>query len=195
MKLVRVVLGVVLLAFAVVLALLISGFVQDGLLMPVFRFFWLLRGYLGAIPQSALWGFAVIVVFSIALWSLGTVRIAFPSDWTRPQTVPGEVHQLAFWLRRIKRGAYQRWFVARTFADLAIDILRAQGVQVERRGHLSGPGWNPPADIQKYLEIAVYSTPASFGRQAKQAGLETDPEPQAVIEYLETYMMETSNEP
>src|SRR5512145_2514481 len=117
-----------------------------------------MRGYIGEIRQSAMWGFAVVLVFIFVLWSLSSVRISFSADWARPQAVPGEVHQLAFWLRRIKRGAYQRWFVARTFADLAIDILRAQGAQVERRGHLSGPGWNPPADIQKYLEIAVYST-------------------------------------
>ncbi len=88
---------------------------------------------------------------------------------------------------------YPRWYLARTLADLALEILRGRGASAERGGQIQGPGWEPPGDIQPYLETASRTTPATFSRQLDSAQVHRDPEAESVIEYLELYM-ESSNE-
>ena len=193
MKLWKVILAFILLGVAAVLALMISGFVLQGLILPGARFVWIFRGYFGSIPQSVLWAAAIACMLGLAAWSVGTARISLPEEWNLSQKELGDVHQLSFWLRRIKRGPYPRWFVAHTLADLALEILRGRGSSVERGGQLAGPGWNPPENIQKYLEAAMRSTPATFGQKIRQVGITSDPEPKAILDYLENYM-ENSDE-
>jgi hypothetical protein len=176
------------------LAWLISGYIQQSLILPTLEFAWLARNYFGIIPQDWLWSLVLVAVLGLAFWALGGTRMVFPIDRLRQPGGQAQGRELAFWLGRVNNGPYQRWFVARHLANLAIDMLRARGAQIERGSRLAGPGWNPPEEIQKYLEAAMYSSPTTFGPAAKSAGLQTDPPIQAVIEYLETYMMETSNE-
>lgn len=179
---------------AAVLAWLISGYIQQNLILPTLEFVWLARNYFGIIPQDWLWSLVLFAVLGLAVWALGVARMVFLTDRARQTGGQAQGRELAFWLARIKNGPYQRWFVAHHLARLAIDMLRARGAQIERGSRLAGPGWNPPEDVQKYLEAAMYSSPITFGPAAKSAGLQTDPPVQVVIEYLETYMMETSNE-
>jgi hypothetical protein len=179
---------------AALLAWLISGYIQQSLILPALEFAWLARNYLAIIPQDWLWSLVLVAVLGLTIWALGVTRIVSPTAWVKHPGGQAQGRELAFWLGRVNNGPYQRWFVAHHLASLAIDMLRARGVQIERGSRLAGPGWNPPQDVQKYLEAAMYSSPITFGPAAKSAGLQTDPPIQAVIEYLETYMMETSNE-
>lgn len=175
------------------LAWAISGYVRQELILPVLEFSWLFRNYIGIIPQDWLWSLVLVLMTAIAVWNLTMTRVSLPHSWVsrQPSLPPGR--ELAFWLGRVRSGPYQRWLVAHQLAGLALDILRARGVQIERGDPLSGPDWNPPENIQKYLAAAMHSNPVNFAQRAKLAGLETDPEIKAVIAYLEAYM-EISNE-
>jgi hypothetical protein len=178
---------------AALLAWLISGYVRQNLILPSLEFAWLAQNYFAMIPQTWLWNLALALVFATALFSLAAKRIDGLSGWARHQPTRSRGRELAFWLKRVNDGAYQRWYVAHHLAHLAIDILRARGAQIERGDPLTGPGWDPPGQIQKYLQAAMYSSPATFGPAARAAGIETDPPLESVVAYFETYM-ETSDE-
>jgi hypothetical protein len=193
MKMVRLFRFSGLFGLAALLAWLISGYVRQNLILPGLEFAWLAQNYFAMIPQAWLWNLALVLVFAVALFSLSAKRFGRLSGWIRRQPTRSRGHELAFWLKRVNDGAYQRWYVAHHLAHLAIDILRARGVQIERGDALAGPGWDPPEHIQKYLQAAMYSSPATFGRAARAAGVEKDPSPEAVVAYFETYV-ETSNE-
>jgi hypothetical protein len=180
----------------VVVALLsipLAGAVEDGFVQPLIKFFWMLKGYIGSIHQAILWSLVVIGVIVIAGISLRAGTLGLRSRRPRIDKLPGEVGQLAFWVRRAHHGPYPRWYLARTLADLAIEVLRGRGASAERGGQIQGSGWEPPGDIQPYLETASRTTPATFGRQLDSARVHRDPEAESVIEYLESYM-ESSND-
>ncbi|MFO7583586.1 MAG: hypothetical protein R6W69_02565 [Anaerolineales bacterium] len=175
------------LLLAILLAWLMSGFVRQSLLVPTLEYAWLLQKYYEMIPQSWQWGILVAIVLLGALFSLSSTRASFSTAWLRTRRIQTPGSELAFWLARISQGQYQRWFVAHRLATLARELLREQGVQIERGDTLVGPGWNPPDEIQKYLQAALYSSPKTFDSAAKAAGLDTDPEVETIIQYLETY--------
>lgn len=180
-------------AAAALLSIPLAGAVEDGFIQPLIRFFWMLQGYYGSVHQAILWGVALIGVAVIAGMSLRVGTLRLRARRGRIEKLPGEVGQLAFWIRRARHGPYPRWYLARTLADLALEILRGRGANAERGGQLQGPGWEPPGEIQPYLETAVRTTPATFGRQLESAQVHTDPEAESVVEYLESYM-ESSND-
>ncbi len=175
------------LLLAVLLAWVISGFVRQNLLIPTLELAWLLQNYYKMIPQSWQWGILIAIILIGALYSLSFVRASISTAWLRTRRAQTPGSELAFWLARIDQGQYQRWFVAHRLATLARDLLSEQGAQIERGDALTGPGWNPPQDIQKYLQAALYSSPKTFDTAAKAAGLTTDPNVEEVIQYLETY--------
>jgi hypothetical protein len=172
---------------AILMAWAIAGFVRQNLLIPTLELAWLLQNYYKMIPQSWQWGILVAIVLVGALFSLSSVRTSFSTAWLRTRRIQTPGSELAFWLARIDQGQYQRWFVAHRLATLARELLHEQGIQIERGDTLTGPGWNPPQDVQKYLQAALYSSPKTFDTAAKTAGLTTDPNVEEVIQYLETY--------
>ncbi len=175
------------------LSIPLAGAVEDGFIQPLIKFFWMLKGYYGSLHQALLWGLVLTGVVVIAGISLRIGTLNLRSRRGRIDKLPGEVGQLAFWVRRARHGPYPRWYLARTLADLALEILRGRGASAERGGQIQGPGWEPPGDIQPYLETASRTTPATFSRQLDSAQVHRDPEAESVIEYLELYM-ESSNE-
>jgi hypothetical protein len=184
---------VVAVAMIGIFSVLLSGAVQDAVVLPIIKFFWLLKGYYGSVHQMIIWGLIVAAIVVIAGLSLRGGTLDLSSRRERLEKMPGEVGQLSFWIRRSKHGPYPRWYVARTLADVALELLRGRGANTERGGQMKGPGWNPPGDIQDYLETAMRSTPATFARQLESAHVANDPEAESIVEYLETYA-ENSND-
>jgi hypothetical protein len=184
---------IIVIAAVAFLSIPLAGIVEDGFIQPIVRFFWVLHGYYGSINQAILWGLALIAIIVIAVMSLraGTLHLRIRRE--RIDKLPGEVGQLAFWIRRSHHGPYPRWYLARILADLALEILRERGASAERSGRLLGPGWAPPGKIQPYLETAIRTTPATFSRHLESAGVTIDPTAESVVEYLESYM-ENSND-
>ena len=177
------------LGLAAVLAFLLRDLAREYLLLPLTRLFWLVRGYYGSLPQSSYYIWVVAIVGLIGLFSF---RLSDFGDFTRGEgrnRIHGEVEQISFWFDRTRHSTYSRWHVARTLAELAMDMI-GKRVGADRRGqNLEGPGWNPPPEIQDYLQSALRMSPANFAKHipsADASGLNHDPEP--VVSYLERFM-------
>jgi len=186
------------LLLAAVLAYLLRGFFHDYLVIPLAKVLFIVRGYYGSFAQSAYWPLILIVLVVIGLSGLRIVDWNVQLGGERKVELHGDVYQMAFWLERLDRlnlfkdgfrqNPYPRWYVARTMADLAVDILNRRGVHDGRGGQLRGPGWAPPPDIQKYLEISLLSNPATFSKMLEAASLTNVPDVETVIQYLESFV-------
>lgn len=194
MKKIQIVFWVAALVLIGVFSVLLSGVTEDVFILPVVKFFWLLKGYYGSLDQVIFWVALLVFLVIIAIFSLRGWTLGLYARREQVDELPGEVGQLAFWIRRSKHGPYPRWYLARTLAELALDLLRGRGADAERGGQLNGPGWEPPANTQAYLETAMRTTPATFSRQLELTKMvDRDPEAESVVEYLESYA-ETSND-
>lgn len=80
------------------LALFLRGAVQDWIIIPLAKFFWLLKGYYGAFPQAVYW---VVGLFVAAVMAILGLRLP---DWERPRQQekwspsPGSVREMSFWI-------------------------------------------------------------------------------------------------
>lgn len=185
------------LGLAAVLGFVLRETVRAYLILPLTKFFWLVRGYYGSFSQAS---YFVILLVAVLLIGLLSFRL---TDWLEmgrrqdEQPARGAVRQLAFWLERSHRSAYARWYVARTLADLALDLLGERTGSRRSSGEgLEGAGWNPPAEIQAYLQSALRLSPAGFARKEtslEAAALENDPE--QVVSYLESILENIHDHP
>jgi hypothetical protein len=177
------------------LAIPLRNTIQTTIILPLAKFIWLVKGYYGASPQSVYWIIALIVAGSVAVLS---VRLPEWEDWRgrRPRTIlPGPVEELSFWLQKDRSGIFPKWYVARLLADLALNLLdRKSQEKVERQ--LMGPGWDPPAEVQKYLEAALKTSYTEYqrtGRAGARLSTPFDGDLEPVIEYLES-LLENEND-
>lgn len=184
----------VVLALAAILAFLLRNVLSALIVPPIAELLFLLRGYYHSLEQSSFWPLVLTIVLVLGISSLRIVDWNFHIDRERKTELHGEVDQMSFWLERIdhqrlfSETPYPRWYVARTLANLAVEILNRRGVSEVRGGELRGSGWSPSPDIQKYLEIALRSTPATFAHMLEAASLKNVPDVDTVIQYLESFV-------
>lgn len=185
----------VVLLIAVAMAFLLRGAFQSLIIYPIAKLLFIIRGYYGAMAQAAYWPFILLVVVLLGVSGLRVMDWNVRLGGDKKIELHGDVYQMAFWLERLNtlrdsfsRNPYPRWYVARTLADLAVDMLNRQGTDTRRTIRLEGPGWNPPPNIQKYLQIALQSNPATFSNMLDAAGLDNVPEVETVIQYLESFV-------
>jgi hypothetical protein len=173
--------GAVLLAFALV------GPAREYIIIPMAKWFWVMKGVYNSFPQSEYWVFLLIVVCLMLGLTLLNADWANRERRERHRVLPGDVQQLAYWIARSRKGIYSRWHLARRLADLSLEILESMGSSVKRTRQLWGPGWNPPADVQRYLSTALRTSYADFAKHSAsepEASLDTDV--RSVVEFLES---------
>jgi hypothetical protein len=207
------------LAAIFVLAFLLRDAVQEGVVIPLAHFFWLVRGYYGAVPQNAYWMLALGVAALIAIFSFRLPDVETRRQDDQWKTLPGSIHEMAFWIQRGTGGVspkwrifdllhlpftpqshrgnvYPKWHTAHMLAELALDILDRRGTRLKNVRQVTGPDWNPPADVKKYLDAALttnytdYPKPKRFSR-LPPTPFDQDLEP--VIDYLES-LLESEND-
>lgn len=151
---------------AVLLAFLLRGLVQDYVILPLARLFWNLRTLYRSIPQAVYWVLLLVVLVSMTISSF-SLRFQ-DKQKSRPEDHIhyGDVQQMAFWIQRSRRGVYSKWHLARSLAELALDILQRRKGSVKREQQLEGPGWAPPAGVQEYLEAALKTSYADYPRRS-----------------------------
>jgi hypothetical protein len=173
------------------LAFLMRGFVQSWIILPLAKFFWVVKGYYGTFPQAAYWmvalGLAALVVLlSIRLPDLETRRLR-----QRPKHFPGSISEISFWVRRTKGGIYPKWHVAHLLAELALDILDRRGIRQKNESLIKDPDWAPPAQVKKYLDAALTTSYTDYPRPKRFNPLPPTPFDQdlePVIKYLESLL-------
>jgi hypothetical protein len=194
MKKTRIAFLVVLLLAAVGLAFALIGPARELIILPIAKFLWMAKGVYGSIPEAESWVFVLIIVGLIFLFVL------LRTEWTEREVAEkrspflGDVQQLSFWIDRGRKGSYSRWHLARRLADLALEILDSRGANVKATRRLSGPGWNPPPGVQRYLETALRTTYADYSRNsATESDSSLDADVSSVIAYLES-LLENDND-
>lgn len=190
----RIVLLVVVLALAALLAFFLRDVLSALIVPPLGELLFLLRNYYHSLEQSSYWPLVLAIVLVLGVSSLRIAAWDFRMARERKTELHNEVYLMSFWLERITHqgrfvdSPYPRWYVARTLANLAVEILNRRGGSEVRGGELRGSGWAPPPETQKYLEIALRSTPATFGRMLEAASLTNVPDVESVIQYLESFV-------
>ena len=177
---------VVILFLAALAAFLMRGFVFDNIITP-FSFIWFyLDYYYHVIPQQFYWFLILLATAYIALrdW------MERPSGRSRKPVIKrrakGPVESLASWINDSKRGVYSRWRVARALGLLANSILEMRGNKPGRAKTLKGKDWNPPLEIQEYLETGLNGSFADYPLSARQTPFDVDVE--TVVSYLESQL-------
>ena len=137
------------------LAFLLRGVVQEWIILPLARFFWLVKGYYGAFPQAAYWMIALSIAVLIAI-----LGFRFPNRERQPQhekgrPIPGSIREMSFWIQRSKSWIFPKWHIAHLLAELALDILDRRGTHQKHAQLLKGLDWTPPAEVKGYLDAAL----------------------------------------
>ena len=176
---------------ALVLAFPLRPLVQDYIIMPVMVFIWALSVLYRSIPQAAFWIplLALLILMTIGSFYTGSGKNKRPDEAGTSQA--GMIQRMAVWIEESRHGVYFKWRLARLLAELA------QGILVRRLGHglsmgeLYGHEWDPPPDVQDYLQSALKTTYADYPRSnpilpPPRTPFDRPLEP--VIEYLESQM-------
>ncbi len=194
MKKARIAILVVLLVAAVGLAFVLTGPARDLIIVPLAKFFWMAKGMYGSIPEAETWVVVLIVLAGTLLVVLLRAEWGEREEAEKRSFYPGDVQQLSFWIDRGHKGLYSRWHLARRLADLALEILESRGANAKSTHQLSGPGWDPPPAVQRYLDTALHTTYADFSRNSATAsGSSLDADVPSVIAYLES-LLESDND-
>jgi hypothetical protein len=190
----------ILLALALVgaglLAFLLQGAVKEGIILPLARFAWVIKGYYGAFPQSVYW--VIALVAGVLLVAIG---FRLPEWEKRHQgdpwkSLPGPVKELSFWILRAKNGLYPKWHIAHLLAELELDILDQRGKREKHIVRIRERDWAPSEEVEKYLDAALntnysdYTRPKRF-KAKPPSPFDLDIEP--VILFLES-LLENEND-
>ncbi len=178
------------------LAFFLRGVVHDWVIIPLAKFFWLVKGYYGSFPQVIYWGIALIIAALMAILGLRLPEVGRPGSQEKGKTSPGSVREMSFWIQRAGNGFFPKWHVAHLLGELALDILDRRGTREKNARLSAAPDWDPPANVKKYLNAALttsytdYPKPTRFNPMPPTP-FDQDLEP--VIKYLEA-LLENEND-
>jgi hypothetical protein len=188
------ILAVMILLLALPLVPALREFARDVVLVELLHFFWAIGLLAGSLPQEPLWVLFILIFVWISVRSLlGPLRF-LPHDQAVQR--PGPVQSLAHQIRRVPKGTYYRWNLARHLLGVVADVLahrqRTTPDQIRRR--LRRGTLDLPPEIQAYLQhglAPVHSLSAPPRTWLKRllspppepAAL--DPEVQQVVTFLE----------
>ena len=164
--------GLILL-LAIPLVLLLRDFTRDVLLAEVLFFVWSLRIIIGSLPQLPIWLLFVILVFFIAAVTLIGPHKPEPETLRTGEPFPGQVGFLATRLRRVAKGEYFRWDLARYVSGLVLDVLayRQRTTASRLRHRLRAGDLDVPPDIEAYLRTGqspIYTLSANLASRVKR---------------------------
>jgi hypothetical protein len=177
------------LSAVILLAYLLRGIIWDHVILPLAEMFWQVRIVYHTLPQIIDW---VILLVVLVLVTWGSFSLRPLAGWRPEEPVyprSGDIQQLAVWLERRWRGVYSRWHIANTLANIALDMLRQRTGVEKREQKLTGPGWNPPAEVQAYLEAGLRTPYMDYRRRgifSPRPRTPLDSDLEAVVGYLES---------
>ncbi len=189
-------LTILIVAAAFGISFLLRDAIQRNVILPLAYLWWLFKLYYRAIPQLILWVLLVLSVFVSMLRLIPIKNIFRRIRKAELKAAVGPIENIALWIKKSPGGVYYKWLIANRLGKAARELLDQREGRV-RKGfvRLSGKDWNPPYDVDAYLETGLNGSFADFPQThwwtAKPTRLDVNP--QQVIEYLE-YEMETSHD-
>jgi hypothetical protein len=181
---------------ATLLAFVLRGAVQAGIILPLARFAWLIKGYYGAFPQAIYWVIAIVAAILLVAIRFRLPELEKRHRNEKRKSSPGHVLELSFWIQRGENGFYPKWHIAHLLAELALDMLDQRGKGEKHTLRIKGPDWAPSEEVEKYLDAALntnftdYPRPRRFFRKPSTP---FDLDIETVIRYLES-LMESKND-
>jgi hypothetical protein len=179
----------------VILAILLRDVVEEVVIIPAAYLWWLFKIYYAALPQVVFWVALAAVAFYSSISNLIPKEDLRAIQKIAPAPARGHVETLADIIKKSERGMYYRWLVANRLGKDAREIIaQREGHPVSKNfGGLNHTrGWNPPKEIDAYLEVGLLGSFASYPRQRRfwKEPLPTplDVDIQQVMEYLEDEM-------
>jgi hypothetical protein len=197
----------VFLLLTLLLALALVDLTRDVFLLELARAYWEVRALFESLPQMAVWGLLLVILFVMAARSLYRGGRRLRKKVEEEMATAGRVLVLVRQIQHTSRGDYFKWSLARYLGDLACEVMahqeRATPEQLKRRlraGRLDLPStqW---AEIRAYLEFGrgpLSVTWAGFlSRLRARRGIgarpfASDPPLERVVEFLEERLRETS---
>lgn len=196
------------LALAVLIALAITGAVNEIVVAPLLYLLWVANVVYQIIPQALLWGLWLLLAAALIGRSLFRPAPLVAQPQAPAAAAPGRVARWVRFVRRANGDQYERWSLAQQLAVLATEVLAHEGqcTPQEIQKRIESGALPLPPDVRAYLlaGLAPYvatETPArSFwqvvfggrGQSAAPAGYERDPQP--TLQYLENTLHQAMGE-
>lgn len=183
------VLGAALLA-AAFLAYAFAEPIRQAVILPLAYFFWRAGQFYHAIPEQVVW--AALIVVIVYIIGLTFLNLSLGAEQQKKEIVRrGQVETLSRSLERRGDGVYFKWHIANLLGDIALDILTYQE-RLLRGRRLRARGWEPPPEVDRYLDaglnttFAEYPSAGRFARMAPTANFDVDLD--LVVDYLENQL-------
>ena len=190
-----------LLFLAVVVALglsfLLRDVIQRVVILPLTYLWWLINLYYRTVPQFIVWVLLIIVVFISSLQLIPLVNLFNKVDEKDRKPARGPIEDLSQMLNKAPGGIYYKWLIANRLGNLARELLdQREGRRKRRFARLTGRDWQPPSEVNAYLESGLNGSFADFPQPhwwAEPRSTPLDLDAKQVVEYLE-YEMEASHD-
>jgi len=188
----RLMIVIAILVIAGLLAFPLRETIYNAVVVPAAFIVWQLGLIYRSLSQVIWWWLIIVIVlFMLAISLMPQVR---PTRREEPRFRPntGRVEDLAIWLGRAKSGVYFKWLIANRLGKLAYQILlhRESGRPRTVFTPLLGPDWEPPRELQDYLEIGLHGSfsdfPNTTPRLAGQPKTPLDYKVRQAVEFLES---------
>ena len=179
------------LVIAGLLAFPLRDTIYELVVIPAAYVAWNVRLVYESFSQGIWWWVLVFLVLFILVFSL--VPRSQPRARSGPKAkVPqGPVEGLSMWMRRGENGVYFKWLVANRLGKLAYQILvqRENGRPRSVFAPLVGTDWEPPRELQTYLESGLHGSFADYpntkGRFSSQRPTPLDLDVAQAVDFLE----------
>ena len=175
------------------MAYYLQDLVRSVFFEPISYMWWGFTILYQSVAQLVYW---VLLVVGVTLMAFGSLygkgrskELVEETPDFRQGTLEATARQFS---RTDNKGVYYKWLVANRLGKLARSILSLRNGKAEGvNGPLVGRDWNPPDEVEAYLEAGLTRTFADFPRQklfSRPSETPFDIDLNQVIAYLESQM-------
>lgn len=174
------------------MAYYLQDLVQTALFVPISYVWWGMNVMYRSVAQLVYWAILVVIVSLMAFGSLYGMDRSRNEVKEATNKLQGPLETTARHISRTGKGVYYKWLIANRMGKLARSILSLREGQVPPpNSPLTGRDWNPPTEVETYLESGLMRTFADFPRQRRFSRPPETPfdiDLDQVITYLESQM-------
>ena len=174
------------------MAYFLQDLIQSALFVPISYLWWGLNVMYQSVAQLVYWVLLVVGITLMAFGSLyGKNRVRQRVEEKTTSSL-GPLEATARQISKTGKGMYYKWLIANRMGKLARSILYLRnGQALSPNSPLAGRDWNPPAEVEAYLNSGLTRTFADFPRRRRFSRPPETPfdiELNQALTYLESQM-------